>query len=56
VRIRPEQKTRRSPGPETPSVVLSLDPDVDAMAHELAGSNDFSPFVNEALRRDIQRT
>jgi hypothetical protein len=35
---------------------VSLDPDVDAMAHRLAGDRDFSSFVNEALRRDIQRT
>jgi hypothetical protein len=35
---------------------VSLDPDVDAMAHQLAGERDFSSFVNEALRRDIQRT
>ena len=26
------------------------------MAHQLAGDRDFSSFVNEALRRDIQRT
>jgi hypothetical protein len=35
---------------------VSLDPDIDAMAHQLAGDSDFSSFVNEALRRDIQRT
>jgi hypothetical protein len=35
---------------------VSLDPDIDAMAHRLAGDRDFSTFVNEALRRDIQRT
>ena len=35
---------------------VSLDPDVDAMAHRLAGDRDFSSFVNDALRRDIQRT
>jgi hypothetical protein len=33
---------------------VSLDPDVDAMAHRLPGNRDFSSFVNEALRRDIQ--
>ncbi len=32
-----------------------LEPDVDALAHELAGRGDFSSFVNEALRREIQR-
>lgn len=44
---RPGKVVRRS---------VSLDPEVDAMAHKLAGGSDFSSFVNEALRRDIQRT
>jgi hypothetical protein len=34
---------------------VSLEPDIDALAHELAGNGDFSSFVNEALRREIQR-
>ena len=35
---------------------VSLDAEVDALAHDLAGNSDFSSFVNEALRREIQRT
>jgi hypothetical protein len=34
---------------------VSLEPDVDALAHELAGDANFSAFVNEAMREKAQQ-
>jgi hypothetical protein len=33
---------------------VSLDRDVDALAHELVGNTNFSAFVNEAVRQKAQ--
>jgi len=34
---------------------VSLDRDVDALAHELVGEANFSSFVNEAMREKAQQ-
>jgi hypothetical protein len=34
---------------------VSLDRDIDALAHELAGDTNFSAFVNDAVRQKAQR-
>jgi hypothetical protein len=34
---------------------VSLEPDVDALAHELVGQANFSAFVNEAMREKAQQ-
>lgn len=34
---------------------VSLDADVDALAHELAGTANFSAFVNDAMREKAKR-
>jgi hypothetical protein len=56
VRLRQEPEARRSGDRETPFVVLFPLTQRWTPWLKLAGSNDFSSFVNEALRRDIQRT
>ena len=52
-------KRRPAPAPRIkPTVVrrsVSLDPDVDALAHALVGEAQFSALVNEALRRHVQQ-
>ena len=58
-RTKSPPKKPRLPNRAAPTTVVrrsvSLEREVDALAHELAGEANFSAFVNEAMREKAQQ-